>query len=470
MPGFDLEQVIRRCARALVLAVAGIGCGQWQRSGTEPRPATPSTTVPALFDPTAVYRSMGYMVGGGGNSPLSFIGSVRYLAHSSADSTLAVFAMTLPNRGLSFHKSGTDYVADYHVDVVFRRGDVVERQISRDETVAVHSLKESVREDESIVFQQFIPVRPGITKVQVRVRDRNGPGIAEVEQTDTVPRLGRGAGVEGKSLGSPIPFYDGTGREQTDALPKLVLNPRATVPYGEDLLRFYFEAYGLGGGQPLVTRIVDPSGLELWRDTVMLTGVLPLASAEIAIESNQFPVGLAELVVEAPGAGLEARTPLLVSLSDEWAIANVQDLLDLLRYFSRQDLLAKLRRAAPEDRAAVWREFYKATDPVPGTATNEALDVYFQRLRSANGEFQEPGIPGWRTERGEVFITLGGPDEVFNPGSQVAVNDVRLIRWRYTNLRLTLEFRDEVGFGQYRLTPESRAEYSRVLAQVRQHE
>jgi len=35
---------------------------------------------------------------------------------------------------------------------------------------------------------------------------------------------------------------------------------------------------------------------------------------------------------------------------------------------------------------------------------------------------------------------------------------------------LTLEFRDEVGFGQYRLTPESRAEYSRVLAQVRQHE
>jgi GWxTD domain-containing protein len=249
-----------------------------------------------------------------------------------------------------------------------------------------------------------------------------------------------------------------------------VINPRATVPYGEDLLRFYLEAYGIGGGQPLVTRILDANGLQLWQDTITLTGVLPLASAEIAIESNQFPVGLAELVVQAPGLALEARTPLLVSLSEEWAIANVQDLLDLLRYFERQDLLAKLRRAAPEDRAAVWREFYKATDPVPTTANNEALDVYFQRLRLANDEFKEPGIPGWRTERGEVFITLGQPDEVFNPGSQVTVKDVRLIRWGYTNLRLILEFRDDVGFGQYRLTPESRAEYSRVLTQVRQNE
>src|SRR5207247_10960323 len=105
------------------------------------------------------------------------------------------------------------------------------------------------------------------------------------------------------------------------------------------------------------------------------------------------------------------RAPLLVSLSDQWAITNVEEMANLLRYFPRQDLVSKLRSAPPDQRATRWRELYKATDPVPVTPEHQALDDYFSRLALANARFQEPGMPGWLTDRGGVFITLGERSE-----------------------------------------------------------
>src|SRR5439155_1242641 len=82
----------------------------------------------------------------------------------------------------------------------------------------------------------------------------------------------------------------------------------------------------------------------------------------------------------------------------------------------------------------------------------------------ANERFRESGDPGWLTDRGEVFITLGDPDDVLDASSDVSRSGVRLIRWTFTGLRLTLFFQDQTGFGRFRLTPMSRAEFQRVLA------
>jgi len=142
-------------------------------------------------------------------------------------------------------------------------------------------------------------------------------------------------------------------------------------------------------------------------------------------------------------------------------------MVSLLRYFERQDWVSKLRQATPEQRPAVWREFFKATDPVPITPENEALDEYFRRVQVANERFQEAGEPGWLTDRGEVSISLGDPDEIYDFSTDVARTGARAIRWTYNTLRITLFFQDQAGFGRFRLTPLSRAEFQRVLARVR---
>jgi GWxTD domain-containing protein len=143
-------------------------------------------------------------------------------------------------------------------------------------------------------------------------------------------------------------------------------------------------------------------------------------------------------------------------------------MMSLLRYFDRQDWVDSLRRSAAERRPDVWREFWRATDPVPLTPENEAIDDYFRRVQQANLRFADEGEAGWLTERGEVFITLGEPDESADLANTVDRTGTRLLRWTYTAHHLVLYFQDETGFSRYRLTPGSRAEYQRLLARVRQ--
>jgi GWxTD domain-containing protein len=180
------------------------------------------------------------------------------------------------------------------------------------------------------------------------------------------------------------------------------------------------------------------------------------------------PVGQEELRVSAVGGTAKAASTFLVSFSTQWVVTNYGEMLNLLRYFERQDLVSTLKNAAPGQRAEAWRSFWTATDPVPLTPENEALDDYLHRIQIANVRFQEEGQPGWLTDRGEVFITLGEPDEVTDfSGNNVSRSTPQTIRWSYTTLRLGLLFQDLTGFGRFELTPGSRADYQQVLARIR---
>jgi GWxTD domain-containing protein len=347
------------------------------------------------------------------------------------------------------------------VVVAFQADSGATRQFGRDETVRVHSFQETLRADESVIFQQFALVRPGVYTVAVVVRDRNSAAMARQQRPDTVPAFA-GAGV-----GSPVPFYEGSGRDALSAFPKLLVSPRATLPYGADSLRVYVEAYGATPPARLAVRAVDDAGHDIWSDTVAARGDARLATAVLVLPAERLPIGQAALEVQLVGAAATARAPFLVSFSNQWVVNNFEQMVSLLRYFPHQDWVAKLREAPAEQRAQVWRDFWKATDPVPITPENEALDQYFERVQIATQRYREEGAPGWLTDRGEVFITLGDPDEVYDLSNEMGRGGVRVIRWTYTQLRLTLFFEDQSGFGRYRLTPTSRADYQNALARVR---
>jgi len=235
-------------------------------------------------------------------------------------------------------------------------------------------------------------------------------------------------------------------------------------------MHFYVEHYGGHDSSEevatIVARVVDAGDHELWRDTLPLAGSLDVAFAMIVIVPSKLPLGAAELQTIAAGDTTRAR--FLVSFSNQWVITNFDEMMSLLRYFDRQDWVDSLRRSAPEHRPDLWREFWKGTDPVPLTPENEALDDYFRRVQQANIRFADEGGPGWLTERGEVFITLGEPDEMLDLSNNMERGGMRVLRWTYTEERLVLYFQDQTGFSRFRLTPSSRSEYQHVLLRVRQ--
>ncbi|OLC06656.1 MAG: hypothetical protein AUH41_12360 [Gemmatimonadetes bacterium 13_1_40CM_66_11] len=446
----------------LAITVLSGGCGPLQPAGTPGAAPRLGPTLPRLFDASSVYRSMGALVGGGG---LPFIASVRYLAGPSPDSTLALFSVSLTNQTLTFQRRGGEFVAEYRVEASFRTDSnsrSAVRQIGSDEQVRVRRFQETLRSDESVIFQQFVMVPPGAYYVMAMVRDRNGPAFARAERADTAPRFAQPVTAK------PIAVYTAEGRTRRSDFPKLVANPRATLPYGPDSMRFYVERYGAPPAT-LLARVVDAADHELWRDSVRLRGDTGIAWATLVVVPASLPVGQAELQILPRGViGDTARTRFLVSFSSQWVITNFDEMMSLLRYFDRQDWVDSLRRSPPDRRPDVWREFWKATDPVPLTPENEAIDDYFRRVQQANIRFSDEGEPGWLTERGEVFITLGEPDEMLDLSSGIDRNGTRLVRWTYTSQRLVLYFQDQTGFSRYRLTPGSRADYQRVLARVRQ--
>jgi GWxTD domain-containing protein len=448
---------MRRAAIGLTLASSLASCGSWQRVGAPDRPQ-PGVEVTKLFDAATIYDRMGLFVTG---APVPMVASIHYLAGRSADSTLAVFALSLANHALTFRHQGGEFVAQYHVEVVFRVDSAAPVQLVSDQTVRVRSFQETLRADESVLFQGFLTLHPGPYMASVAIRDRNSPGLARRERADTVPRFVPG------SLARPIPVYEASARGGTAERPNLLVNPRATLPYGADTLRFYVEGYGLPPGTRLAAEAVDQNDNVLWRDTVMLRDTAGVAQGIVRIAATQLPVGEEALRIETLGGGTQIRTPFLVSFSSQWVITNYAEMVSLLRYFDRQDLVGKLRTAPPEQRAQAWREFWTGTDPVPLTPENEALDDYLHQVQIANFRFQEAGQPGWLTDRGMVFITLGAPDEVQDFSGAVSRGGTQFIRWAYNALRLVLVFQDQAGFGRFRLTPNSRADFQQALVRVR---
>jgi GWxTD domain-containing protein len=430
-----------------VLMVACVGSHPWA-----PSPPKPNATKPVPSDARALYRAMGFLSDSAG---LRCVGSLRYLSVGTPESTLAVLGVSLANRALHFVPEGKGFAASYSVELAFRRRGTTVRDVEREETVRVSSSRETMRTDESILFQEFVTVPPGTYAVDAVVRDRNNPVVASVEVIDSVPQF------SGPSLAEPIAVYDNTGRAATAAVPTIVLNPRSTLRFGTDTLRFYVEGYGLRRGAQIAARVIDVDSVELWRDTLTMTGDSTLAKATIMMEPGDLPLGRAQLLVEALGTPARTAAPFLVTFSDRWAVSGFDQMVTLLRFFPRQDLVAPLRSATKEQRAAAWRTFYRASDPVPASPQNEALDEYFQRLNEANEKYGEATNPGWQTDRGEVSIALGAPDREFDVAGSTPG-----LRWEYEHPRLTLYFTD-LGLGQMRLTVASRADFEKATAGTR---
>lgn len=441
--------------------LAPLGAGLLACGGLQTPPAgepDPDVLVPRLFDPTDLYREMGFLANA---EPVPFVASVHFLAGPSPDTVFAVVGASLASNALSFRKAGSWFEARYLAEVVFEREGRALERVSANEVVRVASFAETLRADESIIFQQIGRVPPGSLTVHVSLRDVYGDQGARDRRAVVVPRFPPGV------LGGPVPVYQARGRATTAEVPRLLVNPRATAPFGLDSLTFYLEAYG-AGVDSLALLALTPEGTVFWRRTAVPGDTGGVRAVRITIPPEDLPVG--RLAAAATANGDTVRIQALVSFSDQWTITNFEDVLSLLRYFGHQEALDSMRRAAPEERARQWRAFWRMTDPNPVTPQNETLERYFRRVQTANSRYQEAGEQGWLTDRGEVFITLGDPDEVFDQRAGVFESTRRVIRWVYVPERLTLDFVDESGFGRYRMTPLARSEFERAATRRRQRE
>lgn len=439
----------------LLLLLAACG-GASARSG--PPGATPgtagSTTLTQLLGTESYFQKLGRLAAG---DPLPFVGTIGAV-RGPGDSTYAVLALSLVNRNFSFMREPGGFAARYRVDVRFERDGGPPVVFGDEQLVKVQTFKETLRSDESVLYQKPFTLAPGAWRVQVAVRDAGSGNTGIATAGVTIPRYGPG------TVTAPILAYQVTGRGSPGEKPQLVLNPRGTAAYGGDTLLAYVEGYDFAGPTEVPFRILGPHDTLLYRDVLRFQGKKAVEPVAIRLKPDTLVLGELRLIVGDTGRA--STTTALVSFSQDLVLTDFDEMLSLLRFFGAEAQVKRMREAPPAQRAMLWREFWLTTDPNRATPENEALEAYFARIAAANRRFRDEGVAGWKSDRGEVFIALGEPDEILENSPATAAAQGRVERWTYVNLRLVLFFTDR-GFGRLRLTPQSRGEFERVVARVR---
>ncbi len=120
-----------------------------------------------------------------------------------------------------------------------------------------------------------------------------------------------------------------------------------------------------------------------------------------------------------------------------------------------------------EEREQFEEQFWLRRDPTPDTEENEFKEEHYRRIAYAN-EHYASGIPGWRTDRGRIYIQYGPPDEIEAHSSGGSYNrpmsegggeteTFPFEQWRYRYIdgvgqNIILEFVDKSMSGEYRMT------------------
>ena len=120
-----------------------------------------------------------------------------------------------------------------------------------------------------------------------------------------------------------------------------------------------------------------------------------------------------------------------------------------------------------DEREQFIEQFWERRNPNPNSPENEFKEEYYRRIAYANERYAS-GFPGWKTDRGRIYIMYGPPDEIESHPSGGSYNRTQeegggetstypFETWRYRYIEgiyqnVILEFVDPSMTGEYRLT------------------
>jgi GWxTD domain-containing protein len=132
-----------------------------------------------------------------------------------------------------------------------------------------------------------------------------------------------------------------------------------------------------------------------------------------------------------------------------------------------QERSAFMQLSNDEERDQFIEAFWQRRDPTPDTEENEFKEEHYRRIAYANEHFAA-GIPGWKTDRGRMYIVFGPADEIeAHPsggtyqrpmeegGGETSTFPFETWRYRYIEgigQEVIIEFVDTCMCGDYHMT------------------
>jgi len=140
---------------------------------------------------------------------------------------------------------------------------------------------------------------------------------------------------------------------------------------------------------------------------------------------------------------------------------------DVVYIISPDERNAFLQLATNEEREQFIEQFWLRRSGNPDLPDNDFKEEHYRRIAYAN-EHYASGIPGWKSDRGRMYIIWGPPDEIESHptggtydrpldegGGSTSTYPFETWRWRYlegVGENIILEFVDPTSSGEYHLT------------------
>ena len=139
---------------------------------------------------------------------------------------------------------------------------------------------------------------------------------------------------------------------------------------------------------------------------------------------------------------------------------------DVVYIITDEERKAFKKLATDDERESFIENFWRVRNPDPDSEENTYREEYYERITYAN-EHYASGIPGWKTDRGRIYIMYGKPDEIEshpsggtydrNPDEGGGTTSTYPFeRWFYRYIEgvgsgVEIEFVDPTGSGEYRI-------------------
>ncbi len=365
-----------------------------------------------------------------------------------ADSAYALLHIDVPYRELAFRKQGDGLETSFDLIVHIQRGD---RQVAGDvwtEEVRVGDRADLRGRQARFVKDLTFPLPPGNYTLDVRLSEpkagQEGRLCLGVEIPMRLPGqvllssiLVGACGLSGtiaQLRASPaISFEIDEADRSVCAYAELY---HADVPM--DFVELHWRLKASNGDIVRQGERVYPAGDRV----TALSWELPLGDLWLDVYRL-------EVAVAAAGKQAHASTSISLRAESDPALSTFfRESFGVLAYIAGDEELQPLRMAAPRDRKHMWDAFWAKRDPTPEDGYNEYKEEFFRRLNFANEEFTVIR-PGWKTDRGRIYITLGPPDDVRRDPYYVGGQSIEI--WYYDRLGRQYVFVDRTGFGDYEL-------------------
>ena len=190
------------------------------------------------------------------------------------------------------------------------------------------------------------------------------------------------------------------------------------------------------------------------------SALFPAMALSILVAASSLAVAQQQKQAQDPTEKPRNVKPELKKAYKDWLDKDVTYII------TDEERKAFKKLATDDERERFIEEFWRRRDPDPDTDENEFKEEYYERIAYANENFAS-GIPGWKTDRGRIWIMYGKPDgrethpmggsydrPSYEGGGNTSTYPFETWFYRYlpgVGSGIEIEFVDPTGSGEYRI-------------------